>query len=306
MKIVALAGGVGGAKLADGLAHILPPEDLTIVVNTADDFKHLGLSISPDLDTISYTLAGLANPKTGWGRGGETHNFLSALSVLGGETWFRLGDKDLATHIERTRRLHAGQTLSQVTHFFCDAWGVKPTILPMSDDPVHMMVDTVEYGELSFQQYFVRWHFEPQVKGFRIANIETALPAPGVLEAIATSEAIVICPSNPWVSIDPILMVAGIRSEMTRKHVVAVSPIIGGKAVKGPAAKMYSELGIQPSAAAVAEHYSGLLSGFLLDQCDENLVGKIPIPLMVTDILMKSQADRERLAETVLNFIQTL
>jgi len=309
MKLVALAGGVGGAKLADGLAQILSPEELTIVVNTGDDFEHLGLSISPDLDTVCYTLAGLANPETGWGRIEETYNMLDALAALGGEIWFRLGDKDLATHIERSRRLHAGMTLAQVTRDFCHLWGVDHVILPMSNDPVRTLVETVNCGVLSFQDYFVHQHCEPRVKAFRFEGIESARAAPGVLESIDTADAIVFCPSNPWVSIDPILAVAGIRSSVAKKKVVAISPIIGGKAVKGPAAKMYSELGIQPSALSVADHYHGLLSGFVLDTMDavySKDLQRSKVHVSETNTLMKSQGDRRRLAEDVLNLIRIL
>ena len=203
MKIVALAGGVGGAKLAHGLAQILPPEDLTVIVNTGDDFEHLELTICPDLDTVCYTLAGLANPETGWGRNGETWNVISNIEKLGGPNWFRLGDQDIATHLERTRRLKEGNSLSQVTREFCEAWGIKQTVLPMSDLPVRTIVDTDE-GELAFQEYFVHRHCEPRVKGFRFDGVEEAQPTVGVREAIDLAEAVVICPSNPWVSIDPI------------------------------------------------------------------------------------------------------
>ena len=309
MKIVALAGGVGGAKLADGLAQILSPDELTIVVNTGDDFEHLGLSISPDLDTVCYTLAGLANPDTGWGRIEETYNMLDALAALGGEIWFRLGDKDLATHLERSRRLHAGMTLAQVTQDFCQVWGVDHGILPMSNDPVRTLVETVNDGVLSFQDYFVRQRCEPKVKAFRFEGIESARAAPGVLESIETADAIVFCPSNPWVSIDPILAVAGIRPSIAKKKVVAVSPIIAGKTVKGPAAKMYSELGIQPSAMSVADHYHGLLSGFILDKMDavySKDLQRSGVHVSETNTLMKSQGDRRRLAEDVLNLIRIL
>lgn len=306
MKIVALAGGVGGAKLVDGLAQLLPPENLTIVVNTGDDFEHLDLYISPDLDTVCYTLAGLANPETGWGRRQETFHLLENLQKLGGPDWFRLGDRDFATHIERTRRLRESQPLSQITRDFCRAWGVQHSILPMSDQPVRTMVDTTEDGELAFQEYFVHRKCEPKVKGFRFAGIETARPAPGVLEAINQADAVVICPSNPWVSIDPILAMAGLRSAIAAKYVVAVSPIIGRQTIKGPAAKMYIELGVQPSALAVARHYGKLLSGFLLDKVDANLVQNISIPTLATNILMKNQDVRRRLAQDVLNLINTL
>ena len=306
MKIVALAGGVGGAKLADGFAQILPPDNLTVIVNTGDDFEHLGLHISPDLDTVCYTLAGLANPGTGWGRQGETFQALENIQKLGGPGWFQLGDQDLGTHIERTRRLLEGQSLSQITREFCQLWGVRHNILPMSDQPVRTIVDTFEFGELAFQEYFVHHRCQPKVMGFRFDGIESARPAPGVLEVLGQADAIVICPSNPWVSIDPILAVTGIRSELGAKSVIAVSPIIGGQTVKGPAAKMFSELGIQPTALAVANHYGELLSGFVLDTIDKNLGKEISIPVRITNTLMKIQDDRRRLAQDVLNLIQIL
>ncbi len=269
MKIVALAGGVGGAKLAHGLAQILPPEDLTIIVNTGDDFEHWGLYISPDLDTVCYTLAGLANPETGWGRVNETWQTITNIEKLGGPGWFHLGDQDMATHLERTRRLKDGQSLSQITRDFCKAWGVKHTVLPMSDQPVRTIVETDE-GDLPFQEYFVHRACQPQVRGFRFEGVETARPADGVEQAIQSAEAVIICPSNPWVSIDPILRV--LSPILSNKlPVVAVSPIIGGKTVKGPAAKMYAELGIEPSALAVAKHYHDLLRGFVLDKEDAQL-----------------------------------
>ncbi len=304
MKIVALAGGVGGAKMAHGLAEHLSPEELTIIVNTGDDFEHLGLSISPDLDTVCYTLAGLANFETGWGRANETWNTISNVEKLGGPNWFRLGDQDIATHLERTRRIKDGQPLSQITKDFCRAWEIKHTILPMSDSPVRTMVDT-EQGELAFQEYFVHRHCEPRVKGFRFDGIDVAEPAPGAMEAIEQADAIIICPSNPWVSIDPILKVI----KKINKPVIAVSPIIGGKTVKGPAAKMYAELGIEPSALAVAEHYRGLLTGYVLDNVDLDLkeaVNRLHIKTLITDTLMNHLTDRARLAKDVLHFIGSL
>ncbi len=307
LKIVALAGGVGGAKLAHGLAQILPPENLTVIVNTGDDFEHYGLYISPDLDTVCYTLAGLANPVTGWGRVDETWQAIENASRLGGPDWFNLGDQDLGTHLERTRRMKAGQLLSQITRDFCKAWGIQQTVLPMSDQPVRTMVDTVEQGELAFQEYFVRERCEPRVKGFRFEGVEIAEAAPGALEALESADAVVICPSNPWVSIDPILSVLKLRSAVRRlPPVVAASPIIGGQAVKGPAAKMYAELGIQPSALAVAEHYQGLLSGFVLDNVDADQAAKIEIPTLTTDTLMNHLTKRAQLARDVLNFIGRL
>ncbi len=301
MKITALAGGVGGAKLAHGLAQILPSQDLTIIVNTGDDFEHLGLSICPDLDTVCYTLAGLANPETGWGRVNETWNTIANIEKLGGPNWFRLGDQDIATHLERTRRLKGGETLSQITKDFCKAWGIQPTILPMTDAPVRTIVDSDE-GELAFQEYFVHRQCGPKVKGFRFDGVEAAEPAFGVREAVESADAIVICPSNPWVSVDPILRVI----PLPKKKIVAVSPIIGGKTVKGPAAKMYAELGIEPSALAVAEHYRDLLSGFVLDNVDAHLSDKIRTRTLVTDTLMNSLTDRARLAMDVLHFIGSL
>ncbi len=308
-NILALAGGVGGAKLAHGLAQLLPPENPTIVVNTGDDFEHYGLTICPDLDTVCYTLAGLANPTTGWGRADETWHAIENAARLGGPDWFRLGDRDLGTHLERTRRLRAGQPLSHITHDFCRAWGIRHTVLPMSDDPVRTIVDTVEHGELPFQEYFVHQRCEPRVRGFRFQGARAARPAPGVLEAIQNADAVVICPSNPWVSIGPILAVPGLKSALEAKPVVAVSPIIGGKAVKGPAAKMYRELGITPSALAVARHYRGLLTGFVFDNTDAHLQAEIQhlgIQILVTNTLMRNVSDRRRLAQDVLHFISTL
>lgn len=304
MKIVAFAGGVGGAKLAQGLAQVLPSQDLTVVVNTGDDFEHLGLYICPDLDTVCYTLAGLANPETGWGRAGETWNTIANVEKLGGPAWFRLGDSDIATHLERTRRLKEGNSLSQVTKDFCMAWGIAPTVLPMTNSPVRTMVDSDE-GELAFQEYFVHRRCEPRVKGFRFDGANVAEPAPGVREALESSDAIVFCPSNPWVSIDPILKVV----KEVKKPVIAVSPIIGGKTVKGPAAKMYSELGIEPSALAVAMHYRTILKGFVLDNEDKDMedqIKRLGFATLVTNTLMNQLTDRARLANDVLNFIGSL
>lgn len=310
-SIVALAGGVGGAKLAEGLAQILPPENLTVIVNTGDDFVHWGLNISPDLDTVCYTLAGLANPVTGWGRMDESWNVFEQMERLGAEAWFRLGDKDLATHLERTRRLRDGEPLSSITRDLCAHWGIHHMVLPMSDDPVATMVDTLEMGELAFQEYFVHQRCEPTVKGFRFAGIESARPAPGVLEAIEAADAIIICPSNPWVSVDPILKVLNLPSAVHRLRLtVAVSPIIGGKTVKGPAAKMFAELGIEPSALAVARHYgSPLLAGFVLDAADAALaeaVADLTIVPFSTNTIMNLSDNRRQLAQDVLNFIQRL
>jgi len=301
LKIVALAGGVGGAKLAHGLAQILKPEELTIIVNTGDDFEHYGLYISPDLDTVCYTLAGLANPETGWGRVNETWQVIENAKRLGGPSWFNLGDQDLGTHLERTRRLKEGDSLSQITSDFCRTWGVEHTVLPMSDQPLRTIVDTDE-GELAFQEYFVHRRCEPRVKGFRFEGADSAEPASGAREAIQSADAIVICPSNPWVSIDPILRVI----PKMEKPVVAVSPIIGGETIKGPAAKMYRELGIEPSALAVANHYRDLIMGFVLDTIDAQLsesVRGLNIRTLVTNTIMSSLDNRKQLANDVLHFI---
>jgi LPPG:FO 2-phospho-L-lactate transferase len=309
MRVVALAGGVGGAKLCDGLARCLPPEQLTVIVNTGDDFEHLGLKICPDLDTVCYTLAGKANPVTGWGRSGETWGALEVIGELGGPGWFRLGDHDLGLHLERTRRMGQGESLSRFTQRICQAWGIAVQVLPMSDDATPTSVYTINDGELPFQEYFVRRQCHPQVTGFRFNHIESANPSPGTLEALAKADLVVICPSNPWVSIGPILAVPGVSSQLAKQRVVAVSPIIAGQAVKGPAAKMYRELGIEPSALAVARHYQELLAGFVLDEEDEmesSAVSALGMQSLVVDTLMKTPADRQRLAEQVLDFGEKL
>ena len=301
MKIVALAGGVGGAKLAHGLAQILKPEELTIIVNTGDDFEHYGLYICPDLDTVCYTLAGLANQETGWGRGNESWNVLDNVSKLGGPDWFRLGDHDLGTHLERTRRLELGDSLSKITRHFCITWGVRHTVLPMSDQPVRTIVETDE-GNLAFQEYFVHRRCGPRVRGFRFDGVDMAEPAPGAREAIQAADAVVICPSNPWVSIDPILKIY----PNINKPMVAISPIIGGESVKGPAAKMYRELGIEPSALAVARHYEGLAANFVLDEVDAQLnesIRGLNMHTLVTNTLMRSHEDRRQLVRAVLHLI---
>lgn len=308
LRVVALAGGVGGAKLVDGLARVLPPEYLTVIVNTGDDFEHVGLDICPDLDTIVYTLAGVANPKTGWGRAGETWNFLGTLDELGGPTWFRLGDRDLALHVERTRRLRSGWTLSEFTQQVCERFNIDVRVIPMSDDPVRTIVVTHE-GELPFQEYFVAQRCEPVVCGFRFQGVELAKPAPGVVEALSTADAVVFCPSNPWVSLDPILAVPGIQPAIQSKIVVGVSPIIGGKAIKGPTDKIYRELGIAPSALAVAEHYRQILTGFVCDREDHLLaeeIGQLGMKTLVSNTVMRGLDDRHRLALEIMAFLSTL
>lgn len=306
MRVAALAGGVGGAKLAQGLAQVLPPPDLTIIVNTADDFEHLGLRISPDLDTVCYTLAGMANPRTGWGLANETWNTMAALEQLGAPGWFRLGDKDIATHLRRTFLLRQGERLSGVVREFCASWRIDQLVLPMTDETVSTIVETDE-GALAFQEYFVHRRCDPRVNGFRFEGIETALAAPHVIEAIKAADFTVICPSNPWVSIAPILAVGGIRAALAGSRVVAVSPIIGGRALRGPAAKMYAEMGIEPSAAAVAAHYQDICGGFVLDDSDaglESAVAGMGMQTLVTSTIMRSTDDRRTLAASVLDFLQ--
>ena len=302
MKTVALAGGVGGAKMVDGLAQVLEPEDLTVIANTGDDFQHFGLYICPDLDTIVYTLAGIANPQTGWGRSDETWNALDIIEQLGGPTWFRLGDADIGLHLERSRRLMEGDPLSRICKDVCDSLGITVQILPMSDDRVPTWVSTAE-GELPFQEYFVLRQCQPEVTGFRFENAGMAHPSPGVMEAIGEADLVVICPSNPWVSVDPILSIPGVREAVAGRMTVAVSPIIGGRALKGPAAKMYAELGIDPSAVSVARHYNGLIDRIVIDNLDVGLAGEIEalgIQPLVTDTVMKTRPDRRRLAKNIL------
>jgi LPPG:FO 2-phospho-L-lactate transferase len=302
-RVIALSGGIGGAKLALGLSRVIPPEELMVVANTGDDFEHLGFAISPDLDTLMYTLAGLDDPARGWGRRDESWSFMAALAALGGETWFQLGDRDLATHVERTRRLNAGERLSAITADFCRRLGIAVRLLPMSDDPVRTRVRTAE-GVLDFQDYFVRRRCEPAVTALSYAGADTAEPHPELLAALAdrSLRAVVICPSNPFVSIEPMLAIRGLREAIARcaAPVVAISPIIGGRAVKGPTAKMMAELGIPPTAPAVAQRYRDLLDGYVIDHADRACAGALGIPVTVTHTLMTSVEDRERLAREVL------
>jgi LPPG:FO 2-phospho-L-lactate transferase len=306
--VLALSGGVGGAKLALGLYRILPPDRLTIVANTGDDFEHLGLAISPDLDTLLYTLSEQDNPELGWGRRGETWNFMAALEALGGETWFRLGDGDLATHVERTRRLNSGESLSAIMDDFRRRLGIAARLVPMSDDPVRTRLRTApsarEGGWLDFQHYFVLLRCAPAISKVAFAGADTARPHPDVLAALADPllRVVVICPSNPFISIDPILAVPGIRAALRecRAPVVAVSPIIAGKAVKGPTAKMMAELGLPVDAAAVARHYRDFLDLYIADEEDAASVAGLDIPVVLARTLMHSLADREALARTVI------
>ena len=301
--VLALSGGVGGAKLALGLYRTLPPDTLTILANTGDDFEHLGLRVSPDLDTLLYTLSGQDNPELGWGRRGETWNFMEALEALGGQTWFRLGDGDLATHVERTRRLNSGESLSGVIDDFRRCLGIAANLSPMSDDPVRTRLRTPD-GWLDFQDYFVRLRCAPAISEIQFAGAGTARPNPDFLTALADPllRAVVICPSNPFISIDPILAVPGIRAALRdcRAPIVAVSPIIAGKAVKGPTAKMMAELGLPVDAAAVAHHYRDFLDLYIADEEDRAAVAGLDMPVVLARTLMQTLAEREALARTVL------
>lgn len=306
MNIVALAGGVGGAKLADGLNRAAAGS-LTVIVNTGDDFEWHGLYVAPDLDTVMYTLAGIANADTGWGILGDTFNSLEMLGAYDVERWFRVGDRDLATHVLRSEMLSEGKTLSEVTAFFARKLGIRAVLLPMTNERVATIVDTDE-GELPFQDYFVRRRCEPHVLSYRFAGIQSARPVAGVLDAIDRADAIIICPSNPFVSIEPILSVGGMREGLKRTSAkrVAVSPIVAGNAIKGPAAKMFRELGTLPSARAVAEKYRGLVDTFVIDKADqeqEPAIQALGMQVHVTDTIMRTLSDRERVAREILNWV---
>lgn len=299
MRVVALSGGVGGARLLDGLARALPAGSLTAIVNTGDDFVHLGLNVSPDLDTVMYTLAGLADEERGWGLAGETFAGLGMVKRYGGPDWFGLGDMDLATHLLRTEALRAGQPLSTITARLCTALGIAHPVLPMSDAPLATMIDTVADGTLPFQQWFVRRRAQPAVRAVRFEGARTA--APGVVPAIDECDVVVVGPSNPYVSIDPILCLDGVREALSRKPVVALSPIVGGAAIKGPLATMIQELTGEPaSAGAVARHYRGLLRAMVVERGDEGTVASMPV--RGTSTVMRTRDDRLRLAREVLAF----
>ena len=310
-NVLALSGGVGGAKLALGLSHLLPSDNLTVVANTGDDFTHLGLQICPDIDTVIYTLSDLADKERGWGRASETWNFISALGRLGGEDWFRLGDGDLAMHVYRTERLAAGDTLSEVTSDIALKLGITARVVPMTDDMVATVVKTPS-GELSFQHYFVRDRCEPTVSGFRFEGIEAAAPSPGFAASLnGNLDAILITPSNPFVSIDPILSLTGVSNAISAAPapVVAVSPIVGGAAIKGPAAKMMAELGMPMEAREVARFYEGLIDGFVIDRRDEDqapTIEEIGMAVWVTDTVMNDLEDRITLARECCKFAKEL
>ena len=305
--IVALAGGVGAARFLDGLVRVIPPQDVFVIGNTGDDAEIHGLHISPDLDTVVYTLAGLANLVHGWGLRGDTFHNLAALGRLGAETWFQLGDRDLATHIFRTERLRAGAKLSVVTREIGAALGVTSVIVPMSDDPVRTMVETAA-GLLEFQDYFVRRRAKDAVREVRFHGSEKAKPAAGVLDAIVQADAVIFCPSNPIISIGPILAVPGIRKALERRRgaTAAISPIVGGRALKGPAAKMMRELKMSASALGVARYYRGLVNVFILDKEDETQAAKVEslgMRAIVTDTIMTGLSKKKALARAVMKAI---
>jgi len=311
-KVLALSGGVGGAKLAHGLARLLPPGQLIILANTGDDFTHLGLRVCPDLDTVMYTLAGVSNQTTLWGVQGETWQFMDALSAYSDATWFKLGDRDLATHVVRTAMLHQGKTLSEITALLSRKLGVEHAILPMSDDAVETRVETRD-GNLPFQEYFVKLQCRPAVTGFQFQGSAEAQANPAVIGFLKDPDlgGIVICPSNPFVSVDPILSLPGMKALIREPKVpvVAVTPIIGGKSVKGPAAKMMRELGMPVTPAGVARHYLGLLDGFVLDITDTADAGEISamgIKVISTATIMSGLDDKIHLADEVLNFLNNL
>ena len=303
--VVALSGGVGGAKLALGLSLVLPADELLVVANTGDDFEHLGLSISPDIDTLTYVLAGIDNPATGWGRRDETWSFMDSIGALGGEDWFRLGDRDLALHVERTRRLRLGQTLSEVTSDICRRLGIGARVVPMSDDRVR-----VDAGWIDFQDYFVRQQCRPVVHELAFDGVTLARPHADIPAALRSGDvrAVIVCPSNPFISVEPILAIPGMRDAIKASGapVVAVSPIIGGRAVKGPTAKMMRELGLEASAAAVAARYGDLLDGYVVDHADADAVGNVRARVTIAKTLMTSLDDRKTLARVALDAADSL
>ena len=304
--MLALAGGVGGAKLVWGLAQVLEPEQLTVAVNTGDDDGFHGLHISPDLDTMLYTLAGLSNRETGWGLAGDTFHGLAMLGRYGAETWFNLGDRDLATHIRRTQLLREGATLSEVTAEFCDRLGVRQQIVPMSEDPVRTFLTTAA-GELTMQEYFVRERSQPAVSGVRYQGADDAKPSAGFVAALATAEVIALCPSNPLLSLGPMLAVSGVRESLAavsgKGWRAAVSPIVGGAAVSGPAARLMDGLGYAATALGVARLYQGLCDVFLTDAQDAALapaIAELGMQAVSAPIIMETEEDKRALARFIL------
>ena len=308
-SVLALAGGVGGAKLALGLARVLPSKELTVVVNTGDDEEFYGLHVSPDLDTVMYTMAGVANPETGWGLADDTFNALKIIGQYGVSTWFNLGDKDLATHLVRTEMMRTGHTLSEVTDILCAALGVKHKVAPMSDQRIRTIVETEE-GDLSFQTYFVKRHCEPKVKGFRYEMARDAMPSPKFTLALESKDlsGIIVCPSNPFLSIAPILTLPGIKAilQATERPRVIVSPIVGGEALRGPAAKIMTELGHETSSLEIARQYQGLCDVFVIDPADQQYAENIADLGMRPEIfptVMNNEEDKVRLAKHIIGLL---
>jgi LPPG:FO 2-phospho-L-lactate transferase len=307
LKITALAGGIGAAKFLLGLTRVMPAEDLHIIANTGDDIELFGLRISPDIDTVIYTLAGVINQTSGWGLAGDTFESLKWLGRYGESIWFNLGDRDLATHIYRTHALRQGKSLTEVTRHIAASLGVSSTILPMTDSYTPTRVLTDE-GELHFQEYFVARRCEPRVAGIRFANIEAAQPAEGVLESISKADAVIVCPSNPFISIGPILAVPGIRQalQQTAAKVLAITPIIAGQALKGPAADMLRDLGHEVSARGVAAIYQDFVKLFVLDEADQSLQASIEdsgMRVALLNTVMQTLEDKERLARQVVDLV---
>jgi LPPG:FO 2-phospho-L-lactate transferase len=302
-QVVALSGGVGGAKLALGLSRVLPPHALTVIGNVGDDFEHLGLAISPDIDTLMYALAGIDDQERGWGRRDETWTFMAALSQIGAQTWFNLGDADLAVHIERTRRLKSGEPLSSITADFCNRLGIETLVVPATDDVVRTRICTIN-GWLEFQDYFVRQQCTPTVIGIEFTGASTARPNAAAIAALRSPDlaTVVICPSNPFVSVEPMLALPELRDALAacKAPVIAVSPIIRGKAVKGPTAKMMSELHLEVSAAAVAQRYGDLIDAYVVDVEDAGDLADLAVKTFTFPILMRTLADRDALARRVL------
>jgi len=309
MKVTALAGGVGGAKLVKGLSQILPNCDLSVIVNTGDDFIHYGLRICPDIDSIIYSLADLADPIQGYGREDDSYNCFNTLIEFDEKPWFRLGDKDIALHLKRTSLIRSGKLLSEATCIICNTLGISIKILPMTDDDVFTTIDTKEFGELNFQEYFVKHKFEPEIVKINYTNSPMAKLPTSVKTAINEADLIVICPSNPWLSIFPILSIGDVETMLMQKKVIAVSPIIGSKAIKGPAAKIFGELGQKPSATGVADLYKKWLNGIVIDDIDidkRKLIESLGIKVAVTDIMMRDDSNKRRVAEQVLEFAESV
>ena len=303
-----LAGGVGASRFLQGLCQVTNPANVTVISNTGDDVEMFGLHVSPDTDIVLYALAGAVNPETGWGLTGDTFAVIDQLQRFGYERWFNLGDKDLAMAIHRTRLLRDGVPMHEVTANLAKAWGLACTVLPMANEPVRTMITGPE-GELAFQEYMVRLRTEVDVRSVRFAGVESAKPAPGVLDALNKADVVFLAPSNPFVSIGPILAVAGVRDALanTRATRVAISPIIAGQVVKGPAAKMMTTMGYEASALGVAKIYDGLIDVFVIDEQDRALkpaVEALGLRCFVTDTMMTSAERKAELARDILSFLE--